>query len=65
MNLNTTTRGNRTLLFEEDLHVATIVEQQRPKGRESGLYMWYVAFNGGRASSRAEAEQAIREELTR
>ena len=65
MNLTRTTQGKRTMLFEDDLHVGTILEHAKPKRRESGEYVWYSACTGGHASSSAEAEAAIRTELER
>lgn len=65
MTLDSKTHGRRTLLFEEGMHVATIMEIAAPKGCKPGFYQWYVASNGGRADSYEEALGAVEVELAR
>lgn len=58
--------GKRTTYHDADgLHVATVIEHARPERGKPGLYVWYVAHNGGRAGTRAEAEREIERELSR
>lgn len=63
MKIDHQTKGRRTLLFEDGLHVGTIFEIDRGKGKRGGQYQWYTARCGGTAESAAEAEMAIVREL--
>lgn len=72
VNLKTERRGNRTLFFdldEDGLHVATIVEQAKPKREKKtivgGCYQWLTAHNGGHCEFFEDAEDEIRTELDR
>jgi hypothetical protein len=72
VNLRTEQKGNRTMFFdtdEGDLHVATIVEQGKPKREKGklvgGCYQWVTAHNGGHCEFFEDAEDEIREELER
>jgi len=58
-------QGRRTTLWEDDLHVGTIVELARPARRRRGTYAWYVAHSGGFTGSDIEARMAIERELAR
>lgn len=56
MNLREKIEGNRTLLYEGDQHVATIMELQKPdKKTKQGLYHWIVPSMSDHAGTYHEA----------
>lgn len=64
LELTTKRIHNRTEFFDEDgLHVATITEQAKPRGKEPGLYQWVTRFNGNHVGYFEDAEDEIRTEL--
>lgn len=71
-NLRQEKKGNRILFFdldEDGLHVATIVEQAKPRrdGKRliEGCYQWLTAHNGGHCGFFEDAEDEVNTELDR
>lgn len=66
LTLTTKKTHNRTEFFDTDgLHVATITEQAKPRGKSPGLYQWVTRFTGNHVGYFEDAEDEIRTELER
>ena len=52
-------------LDNESMHVGTIVEQEPPRPRKPGQYMWITRGRSGHVGSYQEAVMSIERELAR
>jgi hypothetical protein len=64
MTLEQKKQGHRTLLFDGDRHVATIVEEAKPDYKtKKGYYRWILPTNVGHADTFEEAYDKVTKEL--